>query len=145
VVAAGLIGSVAGSASAGETGRNCKTFYAGGDPSSSWGFTVCVKLVHEPADHIWYATASVSSTTPGISLQISKIVMTYSTGGSVNLDSGTLRGAGTSFVSASTGLINCHGAVTLGGTATGYAYWPNGVRSSDGKVDTAPASINATC
>jgi hypothetical protein len=146
-LAGATLASMGGVAAAGEAGRNCGTFYAQGDPSSGWGFTICVKLVHDPNAHTWWATASVTSTTPGISLFLSELEMRYAFGGtSGKTQLSSVDGQGSStFVTGSTNRPWCSGSVSLDATAKGFARWPNGVGSYVQAVRTTPVPVYGTC
>jgi len=147
VLAGGTLTSVGQFASAGEAGRNCGTFYAQGNPATGWGFTVCVKLVHNPNDHTWWSTASVTSTTPGIHLYLIELVMYVSDDAGdfhVNLSSVSGQGSST-FVTGSTSHPWCVGSVSLRAVAKGEARWPNGVGSNVEDVQTYPVPVMGTC
>src|SRR5690349_9816018 len=75
LVGAGILTVTTGPAAAGETARFCKTWYYHADPASGWGFTSCVKLVHDPFQHAWGANGSVSTTTPGMVLHTANVEM----------------------------------------------------------------------
>lgn len=59
---------------AGEAGRTCKTYYHLDNPALG-GFTVCVKLVHDPVLHEWRTSSSVTTTTPGMVLHSARATM----------------------------------------------------------------------
>jgi len=136
-------------AHAGEAARHCEPYYAQGDTSSPWHFTVCVKLIHDPNAHEWWATASISSTTPGIRLYLDDeyiymdVFSQYGTVGELNPV--TRFGTGSDFVTAITYKQPCSGQQNLGGTAGGHAIWPNGVRSSRGAAATDPWPWVGSC
>jgi hypothetical protein len=136
-------------AHAGEAARNCTSYYAQGDTSSPWHFTVCVKLIHDPNTHKWWSTASISSTTPGIRLYLDDIYIymdvynQYPTVKDINTT--TRFGTGSDFVTAITYKITCDGGHYFAGTAGGHAIWPNGVTSSRGTAVTDPWPYWGTC
>lgn len=62
-------------AAAQDRGRHCQTYYHLGDPATNMGFTVCVKLQYDPDNlGMWRATASVTTTTPGMVLHTANLV-----------------------------------------------------------------------
>jgi hypothetical protein len=146
IVAAAMLATLgAPAAQAGEAARNCDRYYAQGNPDSSWYFTVCVKLVHDPNTHDWWATASLSSPTPGIRLYLDEEWMRVTGIGTYYMNTSTRRGQGTDFVTAITYKSRCGGGHYFTGYARGHARWPNGVTSGDGWAITEPSSYWGTC
>jgi hypothetical protein len=144
-LAIGLLLATAAPASAGDAGRNCKTFYAQNNPASGWGFTVCVKLVHDASTHQWWATGSVSSTTSGIRLHVYDLFMNYGTSSRMNLDPASVSGSGSDFVAALTDKYRCFSPLIMSAFASGYAIWPNGVTSSPQGISTSPYETQGNC
>jgi hypothetical protein len=133
-------------AHAGEAARNCKTYWAQGNPNSGWGFTVCVKLVHDPNAHTWWSTGSVSSTTPGIKLYLDSLsIYSQTSGVTRTINTATRYGTGSDFVTAITFKYACSGRHNFQGAAVGHAIWPNGVRSQGGLAETSPIPYSGTC
>jgi hypothetical protein len=138
------LGMLISPAHAGEAARNCAAFYAQGNTSSPWHFTVCVKLIHDPTNHQWWTTGSVSSTTPGIRLYLDSLELDWT--GFVNyMDETTRRGTGSDFVTAITVKYSCWKTEDYHGYAKGHAIWPNGVTSGFGEVGTDPYFWHGNC
>ena len=133
-------------AHAGEAARNCEKYYAEGNTSSPWNFTVCVKLVHGAASHTWWATASVKSSTPGIKLYLDALWMyNHTTNTNLEMNLSTRHGSGTNFVTAITYKNSCSGSNTFEAFALGHARWPNNVQSGNGTVSTSPRLYTGSC
>jgi hypothetical protein len=95
-------------AHAGEAARHCEVYHAQGNPNSPWGFEVCVKLVHDPNTHTWWASGSVRSSTPGIKLYLDELYMhNITTNVYYNINTATRYGTGSDFVTTITIKNSC--------------------------------------
>lgn len=128
-------------AHAGEAGRNCRTYYAQGNPDSGWGFTVCVKLEHDTVRHAWRTNASISTRTRGMGTMD---MLIYFRNGTANRASARARTEG-DFATAQTPWYPCSGRWGWSGVAYASAEWPNGVRSSITTTFTKPKVIEGSC
>jgi hypothetical protein len=141
VVAVPAIGALhASPALAGDAGRNCKTYYYHANPATGWGFTVCVKLVHDPGAHTWLTTGSVTTGTPGMVLHSAKARLDLTQNGKTNsYESGLIGPAATRILDINTGPQRCPGTgiATLLGKVSEQVTWPSGELSSP----TATATI----
>ena len=119
-------------ASAGETGRFCETWYYHANPASGWGFTSCVKLVHDPNQHAWGAIGSVSTTTPGMVLHTANVEVDF-----YNIDNtfilrriGSGGPAATQINDIGTPFVTCSGILKFRGDIKEFVTWPDGETSS---------------
>jgi hypothetical protein len=124
-------------AHAGDAARYCKTYYHLNNKATGWGFTVCVKLQHDPTNHAWRATGSVSTTVSGMLVNLYALHY-YS--------NGVLRERGQadqdiSFATSTTDWWYCagyHGYIGMYGVVGANAQWPNGTWSSNTNTYTLP-------
>jgi hypothetical protein len=136
---------------AGDAGRNCQTYYYHANRATGWGFTVCVKLVHNPTAHTWLTSASVTTTTPGMTLHSAKSVLDlFQDTSHFTRESGLIGPAATQILGINTDPQECSGTVAVIGRVDEYVTWPSGEQSSptttktigDGGVGT---NLTATC
>ena len=137
---------------AGDAGLHCTVYYFHNDPSVGWGFTVCIKLEHDPANHQWRANGSVATTTPGM-------VLLGPTSGMVGdpdlngISIGHKPAAVSQILGIASTWVRCSGRLRLQGFLNEMVTWPNGVRSSntttytfgDDGTATPNSWISATC
>lgn len=126
--------SVLGStpATAGEAGRHCATYYHLENPALG-GYTVCVKLEHDPTLG-WRTNASVTTTTPGMVLHTATVEL---------WSEGTIRATGSkpAAVSQILGIVSdwydfCEGSHPWIGKEIGFVTWPDGTNSPSKQTNT---------
>jgi hypothetical protein len=115
-----------------ERGRHCKTYYHLADPSTGWGFTVCVKL--EKSGLWWRANGSVTTTTPGMVLHTADTYFFASdqTAGGVGGEDIASKGpAATQILGITTHWFLCNSDDTYEFYALVHEWvtWPNGATS----------------
>jgi hypothetical protein len=133
LVGAGILTLTNGSpASAGETGRFCETWYYHANPASGWGFTSCVKLVHDTNQHAWGAVGSVSTTTSGMVLHTADVEVDL-----YNIDNtfilrriGSAGPAATLIDNIKSPFVTCSGILKFRGDIKEFVTWPDGETSS---------------
>jgi hypothetical protein len=115
-----------------DLGRNCERYYAQGNPDSPWRYTACVKLIYNSSTNRMVATASVSSSTPGIRIRVYALRMFVEDerGNSVAIRTAPTTGFHSDgFASTTTSSFTCNGAYVFAAIEGTDAYWPNGVYS----------------
>ncbi len=112
---------------ASDAGKNCRTYYFHNDPSSGWGFTVCVKLTHDPTLHTWQANGSVTTTTSGMTLHTATTTFDMNNTVYVFRSKGP---AATQILGIATDPWPCSGVNDFAGWVDEYVTWPNGANSS---------------
>jgi hypothetical protein len=120
---------VSSPAHAGDAGRWCKTYYHLNDPSTGWGFTVCVKLQHDPNTHSWRSNTTVSTTTFGLYLYMHELDFYMDGNDVVPVESHGLV-QGYSSISTQTPWHRCNGGHLFLGRTVAQAIWPNNTLSS---------------
>lgn len=124
---------------AGEAGNTCVTRYHLNNPALG-GYTVCVKLEHDPAAHAWRTNASVTTTTPGMTLHTASV---YLYAENTVVKTGSKGPAATQILGIITPWWTCNGQHQLGGREYGYVTWPDGSDSSYIATDTP--TVTGTC
>ena len=125
--------------------RHCEPYHAEGNPDSPWGYTACVKIVHDTEADEVYATASVSTTTPGVTVGIRALHLEVVTLGNTIIKMAPGKKPDASWHTTMTDAFDCDervGAIAYKAIVGTDAYWPNGVYSPnqntiarDGPVD----------
>jgi hypothetical protein len=130
-------GALATPALAGETGNGCLTYYYHNNPATHWGFTVCVKAVHDAARHTWETVGSVSTTTPGMTLHTAVAQVAVHNGFSghgalIDSSLGVKGPAASRILDIRSGTAGCGGVgnVEVRGEVAEQVHWPNGELSS---------------
>jgi hypothetical protein len=119
--------------------RDCEPYYAEGNPNSSWSYLACIKIVHDTIADVVYATASVSTRTPGVLVGIKALhldirdvtidkTILVKTGAGIDADHLQPR-----WDTTTTEVFDCdqrlRGAIAFKATVGTHAKWPNGVYS----------------
>jgi hypothetical protein len=136
-------------ASAGDAARNCVTYYYHANPASGWGFTSCVKLVHDPTNHEWGSIASVSTTTPGMVLHTATVGFDmYFPNNNFILHRQNVDGPAASLIdNIKSPFVTCSGLLLFRGDVSEFVTWPDGETSSTTDTftigDNAPANSGA--
>jgi hypothetical protein len=134
LLAAGLlmIGTVV-PASAGEAGRHCETFWHLNNPNTGWGFTLCVKLEHDPNIHAWRANGSVSTSTSGMVLHTADLYF-YIDQADPNHEEHASKGPAATFISLQTTWLVCGGSHQFTAWLNEWVTWPDGTNSPTKQV-----------
>ena len=116
-------------ASAGDLGRTYHSFHAQGDVNNPWFFQACVKLVHEPTTHTWWATGSNTACCTGMSVLVYAIHID-DLGGTIR--TGPSSGIHSDFATSTSDplVIICGSSRTIRAVVGVQALWPNNVLSS---------------
>ena len=124
---------------AGEAGKTCVTYYHLNDPALG-GYTVCVKLEHDPTTHAWRTNASVTTTTPGMTLHTALVDL-------IAENNVVATGSKPPAASQQLGIVTswwvCSGAHQLSGTERGFVTWPDGTDSAI--ITTETPLVTGTC